>query len=443
MAKSNIREIRILPPMGGYNKKTAFRQPPPYTTASCVNVRNRDVFAGRKRVGRRPGLVSAMSLLVPDGDPSGSIYNLTNLSYVSNNLYTEAHHNFATAVSLAAEGFDTSYGDAPALAAGKVELQRINGEKIGGIFHSTFSNISGTMPMRISMAVETDFGFFSTTNNEIDFDIHFLCATKEVPDITHDGFTVRLLFDDDSNAVTGNLYRYKTGALTTWAFIPTVSATKSGTLTVYFDGTYVSVYFNNTCILSPTDVTTVTWTGNNIGFGIALLGMDVTLSQWGKVSTFDVDYFATTEYPLRRDMLVGVMNGKVYAEKTTGKMTEVTSAVSLNTLFQIQSAVLGERVYFADYGDRKVTGADGTIDATGLLLDAASVTDWTDHDINKYNHCVVITNGTGKVVNGTYYIQTIAAGNLTLTSTAGGTGTCAYSIERCPKYLDVSTFTMG
>ncbi len=78
-----------------------------------------------------------------------------------------------------------------------------------------------------------------------------------------------------------------------------------------------------------------------------------------------------------------------------------------------------------------VSGSDGV--NAGTSLDAASVTDWTTKGIDTAAHSAVITKLTGTVVSGTYAISSVAAGNLTL-ATSAGTGTCTYSIERAANW---------
>ena len=54
MPQKALVDLRF--PVGGLNRRYAYRQQPPYTTPDCLNMRPFDVIEGRERGGSRPGL---------------------------------------------------------------------------------------------------------------------------------------------------------------------------------------------------------------------------------------------------------------------------------------------------------------------------------------------------------------------------------------------------
>ena len=50
------RVIQVQPPLGGIDRSLAYQRQPPFTTPYALNVRGRDVFERRDRLGSRPGL---------------------------------------------------------------------------------------------------------------------------------------------------------------------------------------------------------------------------------------------------------------------------------------------------------------------------------------------------------------------------------------------------
>jgi len=111
----------------------------------------------------------------------------------------------------------------------------------------------------------------------------------------------------------------------------------------------------------------------------------------------------------------------------------------LNSTERLRGAEYDSKLYIADHGDVRATGTDGVI--SGATLDAASISDWTALSIDTYNYVVVISNGTGAVADGTYFVDSIASGELTLTASPGD-GTCTYHIERGPKIYDPAANTL-
>jgi len=125
-------------------------------------------------------------------------------------------------------------------------------------------------------------------------------------------------------------------------------------------------------------------------------------------------------------------------------MTALVSDLTLATDKLLLGASRGQKLYIADHG-RRVKATSVTVDDTGIHLHKADL-DWSDYGITTDDDVVVVSDGTGGVINGTYTIDSVAAGDdgdLTLTGTgATGDGTCTALVERAPKIYDPDADTL-
>jgi hypothetical protein len=84
----------------------------------------------------------------------------------------------------------------------------------------------------------------------------------------------------------------------------------------------------------------------------------------------------------------------------------------------------------ANWLDLLLTGTDGVATAQDVLDDTGDDVDWSVYTIEA-GDLVVITNGTDDINDGTYVVQSVAAGALTLTTNfadAGLAGTCTFAV---------------
>jgi hypothetical protein len=234
-------------------------------------------------------------------------------------------------------------------------------------------------------------------------------------------------------AYTGKIVSVAATVETPTLFTPGSSGTPvSGWFSMLISGTTVTCYWNGAQVGTAT---VAAHSGLRVGFGM-------TCTVDGGICLVDVfraQYYSTGDVTGSRPVLVGSAGGGIYMESFLGTMSAVSVASTLNDV-SLASAQAGQMLYIADFGDVRATGTDGAV--AGTSFDAASYSDWSTLGILKADDVIVISNGTGTVVDGTYKIDTVAAGNLTLAS-AAGTGTCAYRIERAPKVFDPSAETLG
>ena len=69
MAKQQIREIELLPPLGGVSESLSFEKQPPFTSPDSQNMRDWDADQDRARRGQRPGTTKAFSTQVGGAYP--------------------------------------------------------------------------------------------------------------------------------------------------------------------------------------------------------------------------------------------------------------------------------------------------------------------------------------------------------------------------------------
>jgi hypothetical protein len=170
--------------------------------------------------------------------------------------------------------------------------------------------------------------------------------------------------------------------------------------------------------------------GTGVGFGLATIqDGELTL-----VNTFRVQYYSTGSVDVLRSMLIASAGGDLWREATYGRMTVVTSDLSVRSDVPLTSAQSGQKLYIADYGDTRGTGTDGTV--SGPVLDDVAGQDWSALGIDPDSDVCVINNVGGATVAGTYAIVSVHATNGVTLDEAPGDGTCAYRIERAPKIYD-------
>jgi len=252
------------------------------------------------------------------------------------------------------------------------------------------------------------------------------------PDVETEGIVAELVMEDATGAYDGTLTAYIAGTPTEYAFTAgTHSAPQAGWFKVLIVGNNVKCYWRGTLVINQ-DV--AAQTGLRVGFG-----MDCT--QAGGICLVDVfrtQYYSTVSIDQNRSLLIASADGDLYKETPYGTMTVITADADLNEV-QLQAVQSGQKLYIADYGDVRDTDTDGSV--SGTSFDATGVADWTALGIDKDSDVIVISDGAGTATDGTYRIDSIAAGAITLTA-AAGTGACSYRIERAPKVYDPSADTL-
>ncbi|MHB8108121.1 MAG: hypothetical protein ACYDH4_11950, partial [Candidatus Cryosericum sp.] len=255
----------------------------------------------------------------------------------------------------------------------------------------------------------------------------YLRMNNTTPNIAADGVMVELVMTGSTGAYTGKVQSVVGSVVTDYTITPgTIGSARPGWLSVSVTTNTVVVYFCGTQLISQAVAANA---GTKVGFG-----MECTVAGGlCLANTFRVQYFSTGTVSTLRTMLIVSADGDLYREETFGRLTAVTSALTVRDDAHLQAAQSGQKLYLADYGDVAASGTDGSV--AGTALDATGIADWTTKGILAADMVAVISDVQGTAVAGTYKIQSVAAGSVTLTA-AAGTGNCSYRIERAPKVYD-------
>lgn len=426
------RNIDIRFPLGGLNRRAAYRMQAPYSTFDALNVRAIDTIDSRERGGSRPGLIQSHVLNVLVAGPgSDTHYNtlgypirmLSPMTLALGDGFTNYSDTF-DGITLATAWTQATWATALPLILSSVPAATIDTSVADAAAVLDAITIDTAQSYTVEMFIVPWNGSFDGT-----YRLYFR-LNDTTPNIAVEGCMVELLMDDDTGNYSGTLTSTIGSSTTTYALTGgTTGLPSPGWLSAVITGDTVQVFWNgNTMISQAVD----DQEGKRVGFGLEC-SVDGGLCL---VNIFRVQYYSTGAVNQLRSMLVASANGNIFHETSYGVMTELTSTQNLRDDTLLMSAQDGQALYIADYGDVATKGTDGVIDATGLHLSAASISDWATVGVQAYDMVAVISNATAGAVNGTYKISSYATGYLILASSAGTTGTCAYRVERAPKIYD-------
>lgn len=422
MLKKNLYDIRF--PVGGLDRRNPFQRQPPYTTPDCLNVRPLDVIQDRERGGSRPGLGKAFQ-----EDLGGKIRLLTDLTIVGAGASQQWTDIFKGQSGLGASWSVASWiGSLPGVSDDLSEAEY--GTAVGAVRSAL--TFDATQPYQLEIDIVPHEGEFGGK-----YQI-FLRMNNTTPVATTAGAIAELVMDGDSGDYSGTLTVYVAGVPTVYIFTGgSIGAALPGTFKVLVTTNNIKCYWQGNLLLNQ-NISAAN--GPRFGFGMEADDPgDVC-----KVDFFRVQFYpSSTIQEQYRQMVVASADGTLYRENGFhGQLAALSSSVNLISDRQLQSAVWGQKLFIADNGELKKGGTGGTINSTGLRLDDAGVSDWTTLGIDVNNDVVVISDAAGAAVDGVYKISAVGADYVTLTASAGGTGTCTYRIERAPKLYDPAADTL-
>ena len=410
--KSNQRTVNIAFPMGGLNRKMSYRQTPPFTCYDAQNVRNISAIEDRLRGGSRPGLVFSHV-----DDIGTNVRMLSPMVVAMGDKFT-AYTDIFAGTAMGSDWTQAVWSPAMPLILPASSSATIDDSVSDAAATLSLLPIDTTKAYTVEMFIIPWGAEWNGTYSL------FLRMANSSPDIRVEGVQIDLTMTGADGAYTGNI----TSVL---ASTPTVQAMTGGTfgsavpgwLSATVSGTTVTVFWNGTQIASKT---VGAQTGHGVGFGLSCTvdgGLCVN-------NLFRTQYYSTGTVSQLRSMLIASASGNLFYESTYGRLTQVSSALTLTSDKALSATQEGQDLYIADYGNVAASGDDGTV--AGDQLDASSIADWTTKGILTDDMVAVITNPQGTAVAGNYKITSVAAGAVTLSS-AAGTGACSYRIERAPK----------
>ena len=413
MAKKH-KLIDVKFPFGGLDRQGAHRQQKPYTSRNLLNVRPKGSIQGRERGGSRPGLIESHL------DSLGAAVRLLDPMILAlGDGFTSWSDTFDGTALVAAWTQAAWASGVPSIlptALASVDTTTAEGEVV-----------LDALPIDTSQAYTVEI-FLTPWSGEWhgDYRLYFRLDNSG-PDAEADGIVVELVQTGSTGAYTASLTSLVGST-------PSVLDTDSGTiavqpgwLTATISSTTVTVYWNGTQILTGV---AGAHSGVRVGFGMEC----TTESGICLANTFRVQYYSTGSVDALRSMLIASAGGDLWRETTYGRMTVVTSDLTVRDDVPLTSAQSGQKLYIADYGDLRDTGTDGVV--SGSVLDDNDTNDWSTLGIDTDSDVCVISNVGGATVAGTYKILSVHATNGITLDSAPGNGTCAYRVERGPKIYD-------
>lgn len=427
------KQMNLIFPGRGLDRSNPYERQPPYSTPNCQNVRLFETIEGRATGGSRPGISKAytpkvggdnrVNLLhtVVQNDQSGFVQYAENF-----NLTTLENNGWAPLASYSSD-MPTIFD--PASAA--IAYTDITA-KAGAMKDLLDPAIDETRPYTVEVEIVPFEGTFGGSY------VLWAGADDTTPDPYDTGIVAELIMNDATDSYTGSLKHYSGGSLqNTYAFTPYVSTdlAKTDRLWFHLDGTAVSVYWGDTLLTAQTISLGSTNHRSGFGFDATVAGGATMISTY-MVQYHSYDVLTTVERP----KLVAGGDGEIWVETFEGSLVQVTTDLTINDTERVRATALSNKLYIADHGDIRADETDGTI--AGDKLDSPSIADWTAISLNLNDYVVVLSNGTGAVVDGNYEIVDITIDNIVLSPTPGD-GNCAFHIERGPKIYDPADDTLS
>jgi len=400
-------------PLAGVDRRWAVQRQPPYSTPDALNVRPEAVAEGRTRGGSRPGMDKAYQELIGLGHPMRMLNSVTITS--------------AEAMSETFETFEVDDFQGGALS----DAWSLPGwNAFDRISPVSYSLAGPFIACPKTGAVYKDFDYDTTEPYTVEMFIQpvnssfhgnyflYVRMNDASPNPETSGVTAKLVMRDGTGAYSGTL---SVGGGATYNFTGGTDVCDAGWFSLLINGNIIRVYWRNKVLLTQT---VSAQSGTRMGFGLQSDSLAARGPRAALIGAFRTRYFLESPPQQYHTELVASGFGQFWYEDETEHMIRLVSPVTLANDRQIMAQERAQRLYIADYADPRITGT-GTIDDTGLILDDTDVTDWTDYGISVANDVVVISDGTGAVVDGTYQIDSLDYGALTLTATAGGAGCLA------------------
>lgn len=423
MAKK--RRMRIGFPLGGLDRRASYRQQKPYTSPDMENVRPVGTLENRERGGSRPGLVKSHQ-----DDLGSNIRMLTPMVLAPGDDFTAWSDTFG----------GTALKDVWTQASWATDTMSI----LPSALLSVDTSVADAAIVRDTLLIDTSSAYTAEAllvpwDGEFHgtYDL-YVRLDDTTPAWQTDGVRIRVTMTGSGGVYTGVATSYVGGVADATSGLTAGSKTMTGgTLTgsVARPVWLIAQITSDTIVvmLDGTTIMTQAFDSAQNGVGVGI-GMECTeAGGLNLCNVFRVQYYSTGSVDALRTQLITSAGGNIYKETRYGRMTVLSTSLTVRDDVPLTGAEHGQKLYIADYGDLRATGTDGVV--SGSTLDSATYADWTTLGILTDDDVCVISNGTGAVTDQTYKIQSVAAGAITLTA-APGDGNCSFRIERAPKVYD-------
>lgn len=429
----NRRLLKLRWPDAGIDKRAAYRDQPPFATPDCLNVQPEGQAERRLRGGSRPGLAKYAFEQISAG--SNPIRMLSQVTAVFKDGYTQWSDDFTSSALSDVWSTPSWYGNAqptitttawPNLAKGSAQC--------GAVRTAVSPALDTSQAYLLELMIVPD---PATTSWAGTYSI-FARMDNSSPAATTEGVVCSITMTGVTEAWTGALTEYNGGSPTAYAFTAGTGSEfgKPGILTMLINGNDISVYWQGTTVINARTVTA--HSGSRIGFGLYPNGSTNVCYASG----FRAQYYTDDSAERTRTVTVASANGELWRDLPwQGRFAQLTTTQDLASDRAIQAAERAQKLYIADHGDLKATGTDGVRGTANNKFDSATYTDWTTLGIDTTDDVLVISDAAtgGVLINGTYTITSVAAGELTLgydCATGAGATTCTFTIQRGPKIYD-------
>ena len=423
MAKQ--RQVELQFPLSGLDRSRAVQKQPPYASADCNNVRPFDTIQGRARGGSRPGLGRHAYELLGSG---AKVNMLGAVTYVA----TDGKDQWAD------EFQGASMGD---MWAAIGTIPPIFEDYASATYNTTVGAVRDALTFNTTVAHYVEAFLVPWDGAWHGSYIIYFGGNDTTPVFTTNGYVCELIMTGTTGAYSGTLKKYVTSTPTTIAtFSGTLSRVEAGWLSILITpgGTPTANVFWHGSSISGGAQNLATFSGNRFGVGLSCTVAD----GYCLMDAFQVLFYNSGTSVARRTELVAAANGVLYRELWPGKLTALSTTLTLASDRLVQCREMDQKLYIADWGTPRIIGTAPNGDISGATLDDSDVSDWTTYGIDVQDDVVVISGVGGATVAGTYKIQSVAAGAVTLTASPGD-GTCAYRIERGPKIFDPLASTLA
>jgi len=429
---SQKKPLRLTFPAGGKDRRLGFQDQRPFTTYNAKNVRSKASIEGRERGGSRPGLIKKFYSRL--GTSSRPIRLLGEVEV----LKTDGTDYWADNFQGGGIGgvwvlADWSDPDSGATIPTDTTLLSNAGSLVD------FHYVRLALPAFDSSSAY-DIELFVVPYHGVYAGEHIIYAGlhDSSPDITAHGYEARLRLVGTGGKWVLTVVDVSSGTRTVTSASGTLTnaAATPGIFRVNISSTTLKAYWQETLMATVTMTSAV---GERFGFGLN----GTESGGAALIDTFRIMYDTglKKEWP-RRLICAATDDGEFWVEGTMGQLSKKTfsPAMPLGSGFRTHCAQRGQKLYIADHGTPRASGSDGVI--SGTSLDSATFADWTALGISADTDVVEISGSVSGVTDGTYTIGTLAAGGISLGTSAGSGSGVTFRIMRGVKVYDPKADTM-
>lgn len=354
------REIELIFPAAGLNRRMAFEKQSPFTTPQCQNVRSVDVTEEKRRGGSRPWLSKKFSDQLGSGNSINMLNSMRTTNTSGSTVFLDLLNNGDNYDLPTWANGNPDYVGTPGFALGA------SADTIGQILKtSVIPNIEQTATRTIYLYIPSSSTALSFGGN-VEYWIH--ANMDDVYPDKSDSVECKLSAGTTFLELRTYVDEVQQNVTSASAYDPSASGWLSLTIGVNkLSASWESANGSDSMhITSPPNMSPVA--GNAAGF--TMVGASGIIP---KISTFRIDY-TTGAGDFPSELLMAASNGTVYTEKPKGTMSAVVTSGTLTVETEpIQSVSRLSKLYIADFAvprrELTTSSSNVSITAAGVLTD--------------------------------------------------------------------------